>query len=101
MPEKDLYHLYEVEHPYNKSVQAMSGASASFANMSKGSKQTTETDDGGKSATDALMMGGAGAMLGAELMGGGSLLTTAGALSATGWGAVVAGGLMLGAYLLS
>lgn len=97
---KDLNHLYEVENPYNKSVQAMSGAAASFANMTKGGTQTTKTDGGGKDATSGLLAAGGGALAGAQLMGGGSLMT-AGALTATGWGAVAGAGLMLGAYLLS
>ena len=98
---RDLYHLYEVENPYNKATQAMGGAANSLASMSKDTKQTSEQDAGGKDASGALLSAGGGAMAGASVMGGGALYTAGVGLTSTGYGAVIGAGLMLAAYLFS
>ena len=104
--------LYSPTSPMESARKGLADAGNTMGGMSKGS--TTTTEGPGKTAGGGIMAGVGGAAAGSMLMGGGSLMATgtaataaagglgagAMALTATGWGAAIVGGLALASYFL-
>jgi len=100
--------LYQPASPMESARKGLADAGNTMGSMSKGSTTTTEGPD--KSAGKGIMAGVGGAVAGSMLMGGGAMLGTAatsaaggaaaGALTATGWGAAIVGGIALASYFL-
>ena len=103
--------LYNIQSPMESARKGLADAGNTMGSMSKGS--TTTTEGPGPTAGGAIMAGVGGATAGAALMGGGALATgatvagvggatatAAAALTATGWGAIIVGGIALASYFL-
>lgn len=90
--------LYDVQNPYDKAMRGIEGASSTFARMDKAEKSKAESESViDKTAGGALMAGGGGALLGAEV---GSAIAKGGS-TAGWWGAGIGAAIGLLSYFLS